>query len=185
MGGKYPGADDILAVRDALVGLGGDTTAVSLADLQAHATTTAKSKMRSVLDRDEGRRAGARTARIQVQAVGGRDQRRLARAGRARVCRAQGGDRNKLEKMSAYAQSGACRWKMLLDYFSEGEGFERCGGVRQLPSAARAAVHAAGGRGSAPHRRHPLGRVTAQRSNVPSVHHHITTALASKPMAAT
>jgi hypothetical protein len=49
MGGKYPGGDDILAVRDALVALGGESSAVSLADLQAHAANTAKSKMRSVL----------------------------------------------------------------------------------------------------------------------------------------
>jgi ATP-dependent DNA helicase RecQ len=31
--------------------------------------------------------------------------------------------------MAAYAQSAQCRWKLLLDYFKEGdvEGFERCG----------------------------------------------------------
>jgi ATP-dependent DNA helicase RecQ len=39
----------------------------------------------------------------------------------------QDADRAKLERMSMYAQGGGCRWKMLLEYFSEGEGFEACG----------------------------------------------------------
>ena len=127
MGGKYPGADDILAVRDALVGLGGDTTAVSLADLEAHATTTAKSKMRSVLTvmKDVGLVRELRGSKFKLLAEGtsGASLEQVAREYAER----KEGDRNKLEKMSAYAQSGACRWKMLLDYFSEGEGFERCG----------------------------------------------------------
>ena len=29
--------------------------------------------------------------------------------------------------MVAYAVSGFCRWKLLLDYFGEAAGFERCG----------------------------------------------------------
>jgi ATP-dependent DNA helicase RecQ len=36
-------------------------------------------------------------------------------------------DREKLERMTAYAHGAQCRWKMLLDYFSEADGFERCG----------------------------------------------------------
>ncbi|HSN20013.1 MAG TPA: ATP-dependent DNA helicase RecQ [Usitatibacter sp.] len=36
-------------------------------------------------------------------------------------------DRVKLERMTAYAHGARCRWKMILDYFGEGEGFERCG----------------------------------------------------------
>lgn len=39
----------------------------------------------------------------------------------------QQADRTKLERMAQYAQSAACRWKLLLDYFGEGEDFERCG----------------------------------------------------------
>jgi ATP-dependent DNA helicase RecQ len=38
----------------------------------------------------------------------------------------QDADRAKLERMSLYAQSANCRWKLLLDYFGEAEGFERC-----------------------------------------------------------
>jgi len=39
----------------------------------------------------------------------------------------QESDRTKLERMALYAQSAACRWKMLLENFSEAEGFDRCG----------------------------------------------------------
>jgi ATP-dependent DNA helicase RecQ len=41
--------------------------------------------------------------------------------------RKQERDREALEQMEAYAVSGSCRWKLLLDYFGdEVEGFERC-----------------------------------------------------------
>ena len=36
-------------------------------------------------------------------------------------------EREKLDRMIAYAQSAMCRWKLLLDYFGEGDGFDRCG----------------------------------------------------------
>jgi ATP-dependent DNA helicase RecQ len=37
------------------------------------------------------------------------------------------GDRKKLEKMMLYAQSAFCRWKLLLEYFSEEVDWEHCG----------------------------------------------------------
>ncbi|HET7698583.1 MAG TPA: ATP-dependent DNA helicase RecQ [Vicinamibacterales bacterium] len=39
----------------------------------------------------------------------------------------QDADRNKLERMARYAQSAACRWKLLLENFAEADGFDRCG----------------------------------------------------------
>jgi ATP-dependent DNA helicase RecQ len=39
----------------------------------------------------------------------------------------QEADRSKLERMAQYAQSAACRWKLLLDNFHDASGFERCG----------------------------------------------------------
>ncbi|PHV26810.1 recombinase RecQ [Janthinobacterium sp. BJB426] len=35
-------------------------------------------------------------------------------------------DKQALEQMVAYAQSGLCRWKLLLDYFGDAGDFERC-----------------------------------------------------------
>jgi ATP-dependent DNA helicase RecQ len=39
----------------------------------------------------------------------------------------QKAERDKLERMAGYGQTAMCRWKLLLDYFGEGEGFDRCG----------------------------------------------------------
>jgi ATP-dependent DNA helicase RecQ len=36
-------------------------------------------------------------------------------------------DRDMLEAMVFYCQSGQCRWKMLLAHFEQAEGFQRCG----------------------------------------------------------
>ena len=127
MGGKYPGGDDIVALRDALKELGAETGTVTLADLQAHATTTAKSKMRSVLTvmKDIGLVRELRGSKFKLMdaAMKGASLEQVAREYAER----KEADRTKLEKMSSYAQSGMCRWKLLLDYFSEGDGFERCG----------------------------------------------------------
>ena len=127
MGGKYPGGDAIVAVRDALKGLGAAESAVALADVQAHAATVAKSKVRSVLSMmktlgvvRELRGAKFRLLRADVTPAELEDVAREY-AGR------QGADREKLEKMASYAQSAMCRWKLLLDYFEEGAQFEGCG----------------------------------------------------------
>ena len=39
----------------------------------------------------------------------------------------QEADRGKLERIALYAQSASCRWKLLLENFGEGEGFDSCG----------------------------------------------------------
>src|SRR5687768_7162414 len=49
MGGKYPGGEAIVAVRDALRAAGAAETPAPLAALQEHASTVARTKVRSVL----------------------------------------------------------------------------------------------------------------------------------------
>jgi ATP-dependent DNA helicase RecQ len=127
MGGKYPGGDDILAVRDALVALGADATPVTFAQVQASATTTAETKVRSVLAMMKdlrvvrelrGSKFRLTTPDVSITAIED-----LSREYAARI----DGDRKKLERMAQYAQSPRCRWKELLEYFAEGDGFDRCG----------------------------------------------------------
>ncbi|MCC8392272.1 ATP-dependent DNA helicase [Paraburkholderia sp. MMS20-SJTR3] len=36
-------------------------------------------------------------------------------------------DRDALQQMIDYAQTGGCRWRVLLEYFDDADGFERCG----------------------------------------------------------
>ena len=98
LGGKYPGDEAVRAVLDARAG--GD----------AHAAPgVGKMKVRSVL--------------ALIDELGTENVEELRRDYQARL----DADRAKLERMILYAQSAACRWKLLLDYFDEGSDFERCG----------------------------------------------------------
>ena len=127
MGGKYPGADAIAAVRDALVGLGAAGSPVTLAAVQAHAAGVARSKVRSVLSMMKTlglvrELRGSQFSLLEADAPPARIEAVVEEyAGR------QNADREKLERMASYAQSAMCRWKLLLDYFEEGQAFERCG----------------------------------------------------------
>jgi ATP-dependent DNA helicase RecQ len=127
MGGKYPGAESILAVRDALIGLGAAGQPVVLADIQAHASAVASTKVRSVLSMmksvglvRELRGSKFRLLDADVPTA------RLEQVAHEYTAR-QDADREKLERMASYAQSAMCRWKLLLDYFEEGTDFDRCG----------------------------------------------------------
>jgi ATP-dependent DNA helicase RecQ len=127
MGGKYPNAEDIIGVRDALVALNGTRTAVALASIQGQATTVAKSKVRSVLTvmKEAGIVRELRGSRFRLNDAT-TTALQLEDVARAYVAR-KDADRAKLERMEAYAQSASCRWKLLLEYFSETEMVEHCG----------------------------------------------------------
>jgi ATP-dependent DNA helicase RecQ len=127
LGGKYPGAEAILAVRDALQALGASEDAVSLHDLQAQASSVARTKVRSVLSMMKelglvrelrGSRFRLIRAEVSPSEIEGVARQYVAR---------QDADRQKLERMTGYAQSAQCRWKLLLEYFNEADGFDRCG----------------------------------------------------------
>ncbi len=126
MGGRYPGADDILGVRDALARLGGDGDAIPLATIQ-EAASVAKARLRSVLAvmKEIGSVRELRGSRFRLIDKD-LDAARLDEIGREYQQR-RDDDRRKLERMTLYAQSAACRWKLLLEYFGEGVDFERCG----------------------------------------------------------
>ena len=97
-GGKYPGHEAVRAVCEAVAaGTADDVAGV------------AKTKVRSI-------RAMMKELRTDDADV-------VAKEYASRV----DADRRKLEQMAAYAQSAACRWKLLLENFGEADGFERCG----------------------------------------------------------
>ena len=127
MGGKYPGADAILAVRNALAALGADGAPVPLAAIQAHAQGVARTKVRSVvvMMKTLGLVRELRGSRFRLLELSVSPERveQVAREYAAR----QDGDRKKLECVAGYAQSARCRWKMLLEYFGEGDDLDRCG----------------------------------------------------------
>ena len=128
MGGKYPGAEAILAVRDALQRLGAADAAVPLAQIQADASSVARTKVRSVLAmmKELGQVREVRGSRFRLLGADDLPAPRLEEVARQYAER-QEADRAKLERMASYAQSASCRWQLLLDYFGEAEGFDRCG----------------------------------------------------------
>jgi ATP-dependent DNA helicase RecQ len=127
MGGKYPGADDILGVRQALTELGAGDTAVSLSQIQTQATSVARTRVRSVLAmmKDLGLVRELRGSRFRLNKadIDAASVEAVAREYAARM----EGDRAKLQRMALYAQSPRCRWKELLSYFEDEEGVEACG----------------------------------------------------------
>jgi ATP-dependent DNA helicase RecQ len=97
-GGKYPGHDAIRAVCEAVTSGAADEVG-----------GVAKTKVRSI-------RAMMKELRTDDADV-------VAKEYASRV----DADRRKLEQMAGYAQSAACRWKLLLENFGEADGFDRCG----------------------------------------------------------
>jgi ATP-dependent DNA helicase RecQ len=100
---------------------------VPLAAVQDHAAAVARTKVRSVLSMMKTlglvrELRGSRYKLLQADVPKARIK-QVAQEYAARL----DADREKLERMASYAQSPACRWKLLLNYFKEGEDFERCG----------------------------------------------------------
>jgi ATP-dependent DNA helicase RecQ len=128
LGGRYPDAEDVSAVYQALLALGGEAGGAPLARVQQEVPLVARKKTRVVLAmlKDAGLARERRGARFTAG-------RRLAEAGEiealALAYRERGErDREKLERMEAYARSAYCRWQVLRRYFDEADGpEERCG----------------------------------------------------------
>jgi ATP-dependent DNA helicase RecQ len=128
MGGKYPGAEALLTVRDALLRSGAATEAVPLSTVQELSSPVAKTKVRSILSmmKELDLVRELRGARFRLLTGDDIPIDRLEAVARQYEQR-QEGDRAKLERMAQYAQSAMCRWKLLLEYFGEAEDFDRCG----------------------------------------------------------
>jgi ATP-dependent DNA helicase RecQ len=124
LGGRYPGAEELGRVVGALQAAGEGAT---LEALRAALPGMGVNKMRVALKllKDAGAVVGERGVRFrQAHGPVSRDEiARLADAYRERTET----DREKLERMIFYAQTTACRWKVILEYFDEGVAFERCG----------------------------------------------------------
>jgi ATP-dependent DNA helicase RecQ len=126
LGGRYPKPDDIAAVYETLERLKADESAVKLGMLQESAAPLAKTKVRIILAAmkemglvKEGRGA---TFKLLKSRLAREELELLARQYEEKAEK----DREKLERMMMYAQSAACRWKTLLDYFGDEPDFETC-----------------------------------------------------------
>lgn len=126
MAGRYPGEEDALAVVQALREAPVEGDAWTLALLQAR-TGRPRSKLqvtlgllrkeRLVLQDREG------NLRLANEEAGGERLRELTDG----YARKRGLDREALERMVFYAQTGQCRWRVLLDHLEGGAALDRCG----------------------------------------------------------
>jgi len=128
MTGRYPSEKEVQRVYQALQELQQEEKEISAARLQERAAPVAKTKTRVTLTRLI--EAGiVRERRPGQYALG---KRRLQPSELAELVaewqRRDERDREKLERMEAYARSALCRWRVLREYFCEDAGQERCGG---------------------------------------------------------
>jgi len=139
---RYPDAEQVAAVQDAVARLCDDHPVAfaalreSLPDISA-----VKIKVSIKLLVDAGaivRRPGGKVA---LKERGGTqkgliDRSRIAELARGYAEKAEQ-DREKLERMVFYAQTGLCRWRVLLEYFGERLEHDRCGNCDNCIRAAR------------------------------------------------
>ncbi|HSU44550.1 MAG TPA: ATP-dependent DNA helicase RecQ [Casimicrobiaceae bacterium] len=137
---RYPDARQIDAVQQAMAGLSGHGF-VPFDALRDALPAVAKAKIKIAIKllADAGvvtRRAGGRVAMKKVAL--GPDRIAELAAGYAEKSER---DREKLERMVFYAQTGLCRWRVMLDYFGESLDADRCGHCDNcLRAPARAAT---------------------------------------------
>ena len=125
LGGRYPDAEEIARVVRQLREAGGD--GALLADLKTPVAPLSVNKLRVALKlmKDAGiaSQRGDQRYSLARDDVSDDEVQRIAGSYRERGET----DREKLERMMFYAQTTFCRWKVILEYFREGDGFERCG----------------------------------------------------------
>ena len=126
MAGRYPGEEDALAIVQALKDRPAEADAWTLPLLQAKVGRP-KSKLQVALGllRKDKVVAMARdgSLRLQARSASGERMRALTEGyGRKRDL-----DREALERMVFYAQTGQCRWRLVLDHLEGEAPFERCG----------------------------------------------------------
>jgi ATP-dependent DNA helicase RecQ len=126
LAGRYPGEDDAAAIVQALATEPVEADAWTLPLLQARlGRPRAKIQVALGLLRKDKLVVQSRDGRLRLAATAARPERlrELTEGyGRKRDL-----DREALERMVFYAQTGQCRWHVLLDHLEDGAPFERCG----------------------------------------------------------
>lgn len=126
MAGRYPGEEDASAIVQALKDQPAEGGAWTLPLLQAKVGRP-KSKLQVALgllrkDRIVAQARDGTLKLLRKEASGGRLRELTEGYGRKRDL-----DREALERMVFYAQTGQCRWRVLLDHLEDGDApFERC-----------------------------------------------------------
>jgi len=123
LAGRYPGVDEVEAAWLALAAHSEASTAAELGRwLHGIAASKLRVALKALCDAGFAAAAGGRYRTIAPSLQRGEAE-RVAEGYRLRTEQ----DRNKLEQLIAYAQTGRCRWLTLLEYFGESPGWSRCG----------------------------------------------------------
>jgi len=137
---RYPVDAEIHTVYRKLIELNARERAIGFDEVRANVSPIGANKLKVVLKllKDAGivRRSGTRSYRLMQDDVGSA---RLADLAKGYISRGQS-DYEKLERMIFYAQTGLCRWRVLLEYFGDDASIERCS---TCDNCRRAAEHAA------------------------------------------
>ena len=125
--------EEVIAVYATLKTLGADLAPASLERIQTSASEAPRIKVRAILSllKNMGLIKEHRGARYTLlkQDLGEQEMRRLA----GEYTSKGESDREKLDRMTLYAQSPECRWKLMLEYFgaplgrTEQTGLKGCG----------------------------------------------------------
>ncbi len=126
LGGKYPSLDEVRNVVRALTPTRNGAEPMLLAAIRDSAEGVGRDRLRVILSLlKEGKvvreRRGARYALAREVT-----EEELVALAREWPARAEA-DREKLERMEAYARSARCRWRILCEYFGEEPSGELCG----------------------------------------------------------
>jgi ATP-dependent DNA helicase RecQ len=123
---RYPVDQEIHTVYRKLIDLDARERSIGFDEIRANVSPIGANKLKVVLkllkDAQIVRRSGTRSYRLAQTDV--RPQ-ALADLAKGYIARGQS-DYEKLERMIFYAQTGLCRWRVLLEYFGDTPGFERC-----------------------------------------------------------
>ncbi|HEY7180260.1 MAG TPA: RecQ family zinc-binding domain-containing protein, partial [Blastocatellia bacterium] len=129
---KPPMPEEVVAVYAALEKLGADLAPATLELIQASASEAPRIKVRAILSllKNMGFIKEHRGARYTLlkRDLGDQEMRRLA----GEYTSKGESDREKLERMTLYAQSPECRWKLMLEHFGARTAQNEQAGRREL-----------------------------------------------------
>ena len=127
LAGRYPSADEIRAVHEALVSLHAEREPVPVAQLRAVASDVPENKARVALKLLKDAEIVVQRSDMRYRLVESNSAPSLFTRLAQDYEHKSEHDRQMLERMIFYAQTGFCRWRVLLEYFDEKLDDERCG----------------------------------------------------------
>jgi ATP-dependent DNA helicase RecQ len=123
---NYPAAEELYAIFDAAKEMAAEQAAFTFNELKGKLENITDSKLKICLKLLKDGRLLRQDRKLRYLLKAGAPKPDVFANLAAVYVEKQERDRDALEQMVSYAQSGFCRWKLLLDYFGDKSDFERC-----------------------------------------------------------